>query len=269
MGASNSEYLPISKVPRHGLPEYALVAGDVRRVKRIAALLEDSALVSSNREYDCYRGRWKGSEIVVASHGVGAPGAMCLFQEMAEAGVQTIIRVGTCGGIQDEIEDGDLIIATGVVRDDGVTDKMIPATYPAVSSPEVTMALQVSAVERELPWHRGITWTKSLFYPGMIPLNWQQYIDAGILAVEMELSALLVMASMRGLRAGGILTVDGNPTRRDDQTSYNPDRAVVEDAVGDMIQVGLDALHLLEIQSLGDQERQPPAKFSERSFLRR
>lgn len=59
--------------------------------------------------------------MVVASHGVGAPGAILLFQELAEAGVRTIIRFGTAGAIRPGIADGDLVIAEAAVRDDGVT----------------------------------------------------------------------------------------------------------------------------------------------------
>jgi uridine phosphorylase len=238
-----SEFLPITKIPRSGLPEYALVCGDPRRAARVAAMLTNSREIGSNREYVTYRGSWMGIDLVVSSHGVGGPGAICMFQELAMAGVKTMIRVGTCGGLAAEIEDGDLIIATAAVREDGVTDQMVPMAYPSFSSPEVVLALQQSAQEVGQPWHRGVIWTQALFFPGVIP-PFDGYLRASVIAIEMELSALLVMAAMKGLRAGGILTADGNPMKRPGE-EYNPHRSVVEDGIGKSIDVALGAIKQL------------------------
>ena len=246
MATPVNDYLPITKIPCEGLPEFALVGGDPRRIQRIAERLDGARQIGHNREYTTYRGSWKGTDLVASSHGVGGPGAICMFQELAIAGVKTFIRVGTCGGTTQEIDDGDVVVATGVVREDGVTDQMVPAPYPAFSTPEVVLALQRAAIESGHPWHRGVTWTKAVFFPGVLKPPWEEYLQAGVIAVEMELSALLVMAAMKGLRAGGILTVDGNPLKRKEQTEYNPHREVVEDGVGKMIEIALDALHILD-----------------------
>lgn len=243
-----NEFLPVTKIPRQGLPEFALVGGDPRRIQRIAERLDEARQIGHNREYTTYRGTWKGTDLVVSSHGVGAPGAICMFEELAMAGVKTFIRVGTCGGTTMQIDDGDVVIATGVVREDGLTDQMVPVPYPAFSTPEVVLALQRAAIESGHPWHRGVTWTKALFFPGVLQPYWEEYLEAGVIAVEMELSALLVMAAMKGLRAGGILTVDGNPVKRQEQAEYNPHREVVENAVGEMIEIGLNALHILDAE---------------------
>jgi uridine phosphorylase len=242
-----SDFLPITKIPRGGLPEHAIVCGDPTRAARIAELLEDSARIGSNREYVTYRGAWKGTELVVSSHGVGGPGAMCCFVELAQAGVRNFIRVGTCGALLDGIQDGHLVIPTGAIRDDGVTHLMVPAGFPAFATPEVVLALQQAALEVGHPWHRGMIWTKSLFFPGVLDVLWDQHVRAGAIAVEMELSALLVMATMKGLRAGGILASDGNPTRRTAE-EYDPHRAVVAEGVDASASVALRALQLLPAQ---------------------
>ncbi|HXF56370.1 MAG TPA: nucleoside phosphorylase [Actinomycetota bacterium] len=236
--------LPITRIPRRGMPERAIVVGDPARAGRVAELLEGAEQVASNREYVTYRGRWEGTELLVASHGVGAPGAMCMFVELALAGVRTFVRAGTCGALVDEIDDGHLVIALGAIRDDGVTHLMVPAGYPAVASPEVVAALQRAAGEVGHPWHRGLVWTKSMFFPGVLDVPWDAYVRAGAIAVEMELAALLVLASMRGLRAGGILTSDGNPTQRRAE-EYDPHRPVVAEGVRASIRVALRALQLL------------------------
>jgi len=238
-----SDFLPATKIPKSGLPAHAIVVGDPRRAMLTAGMLENSREIGSNREYVTYRGTWKGLDLTVSSHGVGGPGAMIMFQELSIAGARTIIRAGTCGAVVSQIEDGDIVIADATVRDDGVTDQMIPPSFPAFSTPEVVLALQKAAQASGHAWHRGIVWTKSLFFPGILTPPYELYIKAGVIAVEMELSALLVLAGLKGLRSGGILVCDGNPTKRPSQAEYNPHRPVVESAIGKMMEITLNALH--------------------------
>lgn len=194
------DLLPVTRIPRTGLPAHAIVVGDPARAALVAALLDGAEEVSYHREYRVFSGSWKGLPVTVASHGVGAPGAILLFQELADAGVHTFLRFGTAGAMKPGIGDGDLVIAEAAVRDDGVTHQLLPPEYPAVSSPEAVFALQRAAREAGAPHHRGIVWTRAAFQPGLLPLF--PYGGAGLAAIEMELSALLVTASLRGLVAG-------------------------------------------------------------------
>jgi uridine phosphorylase len=240
-----AELLPITRIPASGLPPTALVCGDPKRAGRIAGQLEGSELVGSNREYVTYRGRWRGIDLLAASHGVGAPGAMIAFQELARAGVTTMIRVGTCGALHDDIDDGDLIVASAAVRDDGISDQMVPPTYPAAAAPEVVLALERACAAAGARCHRGLVWTKSLFYPGVLTPPQATLIKAGVIGLEMELSALFVLGGMLGLKTGGLLVVDGNPTRRASAFDYDPHRPVVDQAIATSITVALSAVEFL------------------------
>ncbi|MFD7713668.1 nucleoside phosphorylase [Streptomyces sp. NPDC059786] len=241
------DLLPVTRIPRAGLPPHALVVGDPERVATVAALLDGAEEMSYHREYRVFRGSWKGLAVTVASHGVGAPGAVLLFQELAEAGVRTVLRFGTAGAMRPEISDGDLVIAEAAVRDDGVTHQLLPPEYPAVSSPEAVLALQRAAREAGARHHRGLVWTRAAFQPGLLPLF--SYDGAGLAAIEMELSALLVTASLRGLVAGGVLVIDGANADElvDEDTTggYNPHRDVVAAGVERGALVSLEALRLL------------------------
>ncbi|MDX2854300.1 purine-nucleoside phosphorylase [Streptomyces sp. PA03-3a] len=253
-----TDQLPISRIPRRGLPAHAVVVGDPARSAEVAALLTDPREVSHHREYRTFTGTWKGTPVVVSSHGVGGPGAMCLFQELAEAGVGTILRLGTAGAIRTGIGDGDLVIAEAAVRDDGVTQQLLPPEYPAFAAPEAVLALQRAARAAQAPHHRGVVWTRAAFQPGFLPLPGAAYAAAGIAAIEMELSALLVLASTRGLVAGGALVVDG--ANADDLVDleatggYDPHRAVVAEGVARGSRVTLDALHLLATEYGSDEK---------------
>lgn len=247
-----ADLLPITRIPRTGLPPHAVVVGDPARAAEVAALLDDSREVSHHREYRTFTGTWKGTPVVVSSHGVGGPGAICLFQELADAGVRTILRFGTAGAIRPGIADGDLVIAEAAVRDDGVTQQLLPPEYPAFAAPEAVLALQRAALAEGAPHHRGVVWTRAAFQPGFIALPGDAYARAGIAAIEMELSALLVLASTRGLVAGGILVIDGaNADELVDAedpfstAGYDPHREVVATGVARGSRVTLDAVRLL------------------------
>ena len=189
-----------------------------------------------------FTGSWKGIDLVVSSHGIGAPGAALLFHELAQAGVATIVRAGTCGALVESISDGDLIVATRAVREDGVTDQMVPPDYPASSTPEVAMALQGAAERLGHPCHTGTVLTSAVFFPGLLEMSLEKHARDGVIAVEMELAALFVVASLKEIRAGGVLAVDGHPIGRSDPLAYRPGRDVVRDAVDAAVTVALDAL---------------------------
>lgn len=238
-----SDVLPITKIPRHGLPPLALVVGDPDRATAVAESLEDSVLVGQNREYRSYTGAWKGVPVVVSSHGVGGPGALCQFGELAEAGVHTFLRLGTAGSLADGITDGDLVIAEAAVRDDGVTQQLIHPEYPAFATPEAVVALARAAGEA----HRGVVWTRAAFSPMVLALPMADYLAARVIAIEMELSTLLVFAALRGLRAGGVLVIDGDArAEHPDPSAYDPHRDVVAAGVARATRVALDALIELE-----------------------
>lgn len=233
--------LPILGVPGDALPARVITVGDPRRAERAANLLDDASLLAHRREYAIWVGSHRGVEVAVVSHGVGAAGAGVCFEELCRAGVQRIVRAGTAGGLQPEVGDGDLVVATAGVRDDGLTDGLVPAAFPAVADRAVTAALVAGAPDA----HEGIVLTSAVFYPhdvfGSNLATWQR---AGVVAVEMEVAALFVIASLHDVAAGAILAIDGNPLATGDaaMAGYDPDRDVVADAVTRMLAIALDAV---------------------------
>lgn len=238
-----ADRLPILCVSPSALAPVAIVVGDPDRAARVAGLLDDSELVGANREYVTFSGTRDGVRLTVASHGVGAGGANVCFAELLRGGVRTLLRAGTCGAIVEGVRDGEHIIATSAVREDAVSDHLIPPGYPAVADPAVSEALRAAARAASAPVREGMVVTEANFYPGSEPPRWQRYRGYGPLAVEMEMSSLYVLAAMNGARAGGILTVDGNlvETRRPDMSDYDPHRAVVKDGVSRMLELAVRA----------------------------
>jgi uridine phosphorylase len=233
----------IMKLPVGQIAPRALVVGDPNRAKIAADKLDSVQIVSQTREYHTYSGTWKGVPVVVSSHGVGAGGASVCFEELIKAGVQTMIRAGTCGSFRSEFREASLIIATGAVRDDGASSGLIPMSYPAVAHYEVLNALIASVkAHPEVNFGIGLCISNGTFYAGEIDRQYQMWAKAGVLAVEMEVSMLLTIAGMRGVRAGAILNVDGYIF---ESTAYEPDRDVVHRGTATMLEIALDALVML------------------------
>lgn len=139
---------------------------------------------------------------------LAAGGAAIAFESLWRAGARVIIRVGTCGGMQPEVTAGSIVVATAACREEGVTEKMVPLSYPAVADGEVVTALVNAARQRALPVHKGIILTQALFFPELLESTVKLYARAGVVAMENEAASLLVVSSLHGVKAGVILAVD-------------------------------------------------------------
>lgn len=101
--------------------KYAILPGDPERVAVIAGYLENPKPLSVHREYTSYEGYLDGEKILVISTGMGGPSATIAVEELAMIGVDTVIRLGTCGGMQPEVRSGELILPTAAIRQEGTT----------------------------------------------------------------------------------------------------------------------------------------------------
>ena len=238
--------LPLLRARVSDLADRALVVGDPGRAARVAEQLDDVRQLSANREYHVYAGSYRGVPVTVASHGVGAAGAAVCFEELARGGVTRIIRSGTAGGIQPEVVDGAIVVATGAVRADGISHQLVPSEFPAIATPELTIALRAAAEQTGLRTHSGIVLTGDMFYPSdvIVGIDHQMWQRAGIVAVEMEASALFVIASLHGIEAGAVFAIDGNPlaAKNDSMDGYDPYREIVTQAVDGALTSALGVL---------------------------
>jgi len=248
--------LPSLVVPVGSITPYVLVVGDPDRAKHFAERLDDAKQVGRFREYHTFQGTWRGTPLTITSHGVGGAGAAVAFEELAQGGAKTVIRLGTCGSFLKSVKAGGLLIATAAIREDGITDRLVPASYPAICDPDVTRALIDSAkANPAVTFGSGVIMPSGVFYPGAIPRS-EVWRALPVIGGEMELAVLAIIGALRGLRVGGIFTVDGNDEAGDDMTGYNPHREVVAQGKERMIEVALEAVSRLaaaeEIASTGE-----------------
>lgn len=238
-------FLPILKTESENLPERLLVVGDPNRLKLVAESLTDVEAISENREYHSIRGRFAGELIGAVSHGVGSAGAGACFEELCQSGAKRIVRAGSAGGMQAGVVAGDLVIATAAVREDGLSPKLVPSSYPAIATADVLLAMRNIAAREAIACHEGLLLTSDMFYPHDIlgsdlPL-WQK---AGVTAVEMEVATLFVICGLHQVETGAVVAIDGNPLEQDEGSmdSYDPHRDNVRLAVENALKIALGAL---------------------------
>ncbi len=187
-----------------GIP-YAIMPGDPARVERIAAYLDQTCDLGSNREYRCISGTFRGVRILAVSTGIGGPSAAIAVEELRHTGVSHMIRIGSCGALQPGIRIGDLILAQGAVRDEGTSAAYVSRSYPAVSDAEMLCLCQEAAAKNGITTHTGIVRSHDSFYvDGQDAIN-EHWSGRGILGSDMETAALLTVAGLRGVKALSIL----------------------------------------------------------------
>ncbi|MDQ0471672.1 nucleoside phosphorylase [Labrys wisconsinensis] len=223
------------------LPRCVLVPGDPGRVPLIGTVWDSYEEISFAREFRLAKGTVHGADIAACSTGIGGPSTEIAVLELAEAGPDTFIRVGTCGALQEHIAPGSLVIQHGAVRLTGTVDAYVGREYPSIADLAVTNALVAACEELGLRYHVGLTASADSFYGGQgnpIPGGHvltdaegpADYLRSRRVATfEMEAATLFVLGSLFGLRTGSICAVGSNRVTRE--------RMEVESAVVDACRV--------------------------------
>ena len=229
--------------------KYVLLPGDPGRCEHIAAHFDDPKLMAFHREYKTYTGTLLGEKVSVTSTGIGCPSTAIAVEELVALGAETLVRVGTSGGMQPHLRVGDLAIVTGAIRDEGTSLHYMPVEFPAVADFEVVSALREAAVKLNHPHHLGITQSKDSFYgqhqPERMPVasrlldRWKAWKMGGAICSEMEASVLFVIGSIQRKRTGGIMLIAGN------QESMEPPAPHAGEDLEPLLETAVEALRIL------------------------
>lgn len=203
--------------------KYVIMPGDPKRCEKIAAHFDDAKLIADVREYVTYTGFLDGVKVSVTSTGIGGPSAAIAIEELSKSGADTFLRVGTCGGMQLDVEGGDIIIASGAVRMEGTSREYAPIEYPAVANVDVMNAMIFGAKKLGAKYHVGVVQCKDSFFgqhePEVMPVSyqlenkWEAWLRMGCLGSEMESAALFIAGSFLRVRVGSVLLVVANQER--------------------------------------------------------
>ena len=188
------------------LGRFALIPGPKERSDMIRGLLKEPKKNFSFLDYEMHTGMYDGKKVTVGNGGRYAPDTAITTEILCAGGVEMLVRIGSCGSLQDKVKIGDLVIVTGARRGEGTTEYYVPKNFSTVSDPGIVGALERAAKDAGARYHLGSVFTTDALFqetPGLIGDLERQ----GIAAIDMVTSAFLTIAQVRGKKAGAILAV--------------------------------------------------------------
>ena len=218
-----------------------LLPGDPGRAARVAERLEGARCYNEFRGLVGYTGDYKSTRVSVQTTGMGAPSAAIAVEELALLGAKTVVRIGTCGGTRPDVRPSDLIVATAACPLDGTTRQYVEGDpYAPAATYRVVRTLVEAAERLGARHHVGPVATEDALYA--VTAEWlDRWAGRGVLAQEMEASAIFTVAALRGLEAGCVLAVSNSAG----QHERLPDAELLP-AIDRMIEVALEAAVALE-----------------------
>ncbi|WP_163577178.1 purine-nucleoside phosphorylase [Halomonas faecis] len=230
---------PHIEATRGDFADTVLMPGDPLRARYIAeTFLDDVREVNAVRNMFGYTGTYRGRPVSVMGHGMGIPSVSIYARELiADYGVTTLIRVGSCGAVRDDVALRDVVIGLGACTDSGVNrTRFAGMDFAAIADFALTRHAVDAAAALGVPVKVGNLFSADLFYdprPDTVELL-ERY---GIVGVEMEAAGLYGVAAEYGARAATICTVSDHIRRGESLSSA--DRQSTFD---EMMRVSLDAV---------------------------
>jgi purine-nucleoside phosphorylase len=219
-----------------------LMPGDPLRARWIAqTFLDDAKRYNEVRGMDGWTGTWRGQPVSVQGSGMGQPTLAIYANELfGEYDVQAIIRVGSCGALVENVGVRDLVIASGACTDSSMNRVRFEGLdYAPVADFGLLRAAYDSATRGgegdEAGVHVGLIFSSDSFYNPR-PELLSRMVEYGVLAVEMEASALYTLAAKYGRRALAICTVADHVVTGEETSSHER-----EQTFGRMVEIALDA----------------------------
>lgn len=212
-----------------------LLPGDPLRAKYIAEnYLEGAVCFNTVRNMLGYTGTYQGKRISVMGTGMGMSSCGIYVHELiCDYGADTLIRLGTAGGISEKLKLGDVVIAGGASTTSDMNRHLFPGTYCPLADFELTRTAYLIARDRNVPFAVGNVLSSDLFYDD--DRGMEKWKEHGVLAGEMESAVLYTLAQKHRVRALSLVTVVDGPSIQGELSPRDRERSL--DA---MIRLGLD-----------------------------
>lgn len=201
------------------IAERVILVGDPGRVPRLSRQLDDVELLPINRGLATATGAYRGVRVTLAAFGMGAPIAAIVLHELFELGSRVFLRIGTAIALPP-VQIGDLVIAEAALRYEGTSAAYAPADYPTVADGDLVKAAIAAADARAHRYHVGRFASYDAFYRDMFALeeataervrnNVENLSAQGVLAIDMETSAVLTVGKVLGCKAGSLCVASVN-----------------------------------------------------------
>lgn len=220
------------------IADTVLLPGDPYRAKWAAeTFLTGAELVNEVRGMLGFTGTYKGNTVTIQGSGMGMPSLSIYVNELISSfGAETLIRIGSCGGMQPHVGLRDVIIAMSATTINSPSSAIFREVNYAPTADYGLLAAAVRAAEAKgTVTHVGGVYSSDVFYAERPDLD-EQMVRHGILGVEMEAAELYTLAARHGRRALAVLTVSDHL-----QTGEALPSDQRESSFGDMVEIALDA----------------------------
>ncbi|MEM0948797.1 MAG: purine-nucleoside phosphorylase [Pseudomonadota bacterium] len=220
------------------IAETVLLPGDPYRAKWAAeTFLDDPKCVNEVRGMLGFTGTWRGHPVTIHGSGMGMPSLSIYVNELIkDYGAKTLIRIGSCGGMQESVKIRDVILAmtssTLSTPSRGIFREL---NYAPCADWGLLHAAYIAAKEKGTPTHVGGIYSSDVFYDERPDLN-EQMTRHGILGVEMEAAELYTLAARHGARGLAVLTVSDHLITGEALPSADREKSF-----GDMVEIALEA----------------------------
>lgn len=214
-----------------------LMPGDPLRAQFIAEhFLDDVKKINETRCMYAYTGRYKGKPVSVMAGGIGMPTTGVHAYELYNLyDVETIIRVGTAGGMAEQLKVGDLILAMGACYQSIWPQQYdLPGTFSAIATYDLLRSASDLCDSLGVRYHVGNILSSDIFYPEE-NYDTMKFLKMGVLGVEMETAVLYMLAARHQKRALSVLTVSNHLVTGEETSALERQTAFV-----DMMRVALE-----------------------------
>ena len=228
---------PHNEAKKGEIASTVLMPGDPLRAKYIAdKYLEDVVCFNDVRNMYGYTGYYKGKRISVMGSGMGIPSlAIYSYELYTQYDVESIIRVGSIGGMRKDVHVRDVIIAQGACTDSNfISQYKLPGTFSAISSYELLEKAVNQAKAMNLNYHVGNILSTDMFYHADADYV-EKWAGMGCLAVEMEAYGLFAQAAYLNKKALAICTVSDSLVFNEAMSSDEREKSLNE-----MIELALE-----------------------------
>ncbi len=220
------------------IAETVLMPGDPYRAKWAAeAFLQDAEQINNVRGMLGYTGTWKGNPVTIQGSGMGMPSLSIYANELIrDYGAKTLIRIGSCGGMQESVNIRDVILAmTSTTLSTPSRGILKELNFAPCADWGLLQAAAQAAAAKGTSTHIGGIYSSDVFYDERPDLN-EQMVRHGILGVEMEAAELYILAARHNCRALAVLTVSDHLLTGEALPSSERERSF-----GDMVEIALQA----------------------------
>lgn len=221
--------------------KYVILPGTQDRLEALVKKLNNSIKNFSFMEHTMYTGDYEGIRVTAMNGGMFSANTAITTEIVCNVNAQNLLRLGSCGALREDIKIGDLILATGSIRGDGVTPYYVDEQFHTSADTQVTAALEKAAEKLGVKVHKGKVWSTDALLRETKELV-EEKANAGAIAVDMVSSAFLTIAQMYNAKAAAMLAVSDN-VMTGEMGFTNPAYYIAQTT---MINVALEAIKILE-----------------------